>query len=213
HLPSRDAIGWSRYMNQSMHLTSRGWAYLLVGLLIVVAVAAGVAAPGLLQGQKPAGSSPTVEQPKSEAELAPTSLTAGQYKSLGIHSEPAKTLPVQQSLKLHGFVTARPGCEVLVTAPVAGYVRAPAAAEDFPITGRTARAGQIMLLLEPVLSPVDRSTLSSTLVQLQTLRRGYEGEVAKARDSVSAAKSEHKRLTELVASKLHGEQNLEAAPL
>ena len=150
-------------------------------------------------------------KPKSEADLVRTTLSARQIKSLDIRSAPAKTAEVQEQLQIHGFVMARPGSEVVLTAPVAGYVRAPTTAEDLPVPGRTVQADAELFRLEPVLSPVEKTQYASTMVQLYTLRRGIEGELAKARDSVKVSKLDTKRIAGLVKDKLRGEQDLEQA--
>jgi multidrug efflux pump subunit AcrA (membrane-fusion protein) len=150
-------------------------------------------------------------KPKTEADLVRLRLTRREVKSLDVRSAPATMAKVQEQLKIHGFVMARPGSEVVLTAPVAGYVRAPTTPENLPVPGRTVQEKAELFRLEPVLSPVEKTQYASTLVQLYTLRRGIEGELAKARDSVDVSKLETKRMTGLVKDKLRGEQDLEQA--
>src|SRR5262245_58113499 len=142
---------------------------------------------GLLRADKPASSAqPAAEKPKTEADLARVVLTDEQRQSPAIRSAPARTEPVQQALAVHGFILAPPGQEALVAAPVAGHIRALAAPGQFPVPGATVRSGEALFVLEPVLSPLDRAQLQMTLVQLAALRRGIEGELAKARETASA---------------------------
>ena len=150
-------------------------------------------------------------KPTTEADLVRIKLYLPEVKSLDVRSAPTTTAEVQERLKIHGFVMARPGSEVVLTAPVAGYVRAPTDPENLPVPGRTAREKTELFRLEPVLSPVEKTQYASTLVQLYTLRRGIEGELAKARDSVAVSKLETKRMAELVKEKLRGEQDMEQA--
>src|SRR5262249_33667347 len=77
----------------------------------------------------PAASPPpaAAEKPKVESELGRTTLSQEAARSLGIRSEPARNETIQAYLALTGWVMAKPGNEVTLTAPVAGYVREPAA--------------------------------------------------------------------------------------
>ncbi len=163
--------------------------------------------------KKAAGTSTpaTGAKPKTEADLVRIELTAKEVKSLDVRSAPATSAKVQERLKIHGFVMAQPGREVVLTAPVAGYIRAPVPAENLPVPGRTARRDAELFRLEPVLSPVEKTQYASTLVQLYTLRRGIEGELAKARESVKVGEKEKTRMTGLVREKLRSDQDLEQA--
>jgi multidrug efflux pump subunit AcrA (membrane-fusion protein) len=186
------------------------WPALLVAGLAGVVYA--LLPDGLLRADKPAAkSAPAAEKPKAEAELARVTLTEEQHASLKLRSEPARTAPVQQALSVHGFIMAPPGQEALVAAPVSGHVRASGGRATFPVPGASVTAEQELFVLEPVLSPLDRAQLQMTIVQLQTLRRGVEGELAKAREAVTAAAAEYRRLTGLVKEKLRGAQDLEQA--
>src|SRR5262245_34392367 len=87
---------------------------------------AGLAGLGALAWPRKSSDTPppaVVEKPKSELDLARTTLTDTQRDSLGVRTEPVKRLAVQQTLKLHGFIIAKPGSEGVVSAPVNGYVR------------------------------------------------------------------------------------------
>ena len=196
-------------MNQRQPFSSFFWWGLLSGLALGGSVVWAWLAFNPIKA--PAAVANTVEKPKSEADLALTSLTDEQYGSLRIRSEAAQTLPVQQHLKLHGWIMAPPGREAVVAAPVAGYVRSPGGNATFLAPLQTVRQGQALFLLEPVPSPVEQAQMKATVVQMQSLRRSIEGELAKARDSVALARSEQKRIGELVAGKLRGEQDLEQA--
>jgi hypothetical protein len=99
---------------------------------------------------------PAAEKPKAESDLSHTTLSAEAVRSLGIRSEPIRTQPVQEHTQLTGWVMAKQGHEVTVTAPVAGYVREPADAKGCPVPGVAVSQGQQLLSLEPVLSPVEQ---------------------------------------------------------
>src|SRR5436190_13028922 len=183
----------------------------LVGTGLLLAGLAGLAALAW-PWHSPGAATPAaaVEKPKSELDLARTTLTDTQRTSLGVRTAPVKLVAVQQSLKLHGFIIAKPGSEVVVSAPVGGYVRL-ADKGHVPVPGGTVKGGQVLFTVEPVLAPVERAQFNNTMVQLLTLRRTFEGELAKARESEKAAKAEHTRTEGLVKSKLRGQQDLEQA--
>jgi RND family efflux transporter MFP subunit len=151
----------------------------------------------------PPAAAPAVEKPKPEADLARTTVSTAMASSLGVRTEPVRTGPVQEHLTLTGWVMARPGNEVTVTAPLAGYVRA-ANGRGVPVAGLAVAAGQELVQLEPVLAPLEQ-------VQLAALKRGYESELTKAREAVAVAQSEYDRVKDLVLQKLRGQQDLEQA--
>lgn len=97
---------------------------------------------------------PAAEKPKSESDLAHTTLSADAAKSLKIRVEPARRREVQGHVARTGWVMARQGNEVTVTAPVAGYVLDPAAGRC-PAAGTAVTKGQELARLKPVLSPVE----------------------------------------------------------
>src|SRR5262245_61074058 len=144
------------------------------------------------------------EKPKPEADLAQTTLSRDAAEKLGVRSAPARVEEVQEHARWTGFVQARQGSEVILTAPVAGYVRPPANPADAPISGIAVKAGQELFRLEPVLSPVEQ-------IQLAALKRGVEGELTKAKASVAAAQSELERIEGLHTQGLRGQQDVEQA--
>lgn len=196
-------------MNQRQAFSSFFWWGLLSGLALGGSIVWTWHA--FLPATAPAAVRPAGEKPKSEADLARTSLTDGQYDSLRIQSQPVKTVPVQQHLKLQGWIMAPQGGETVVSAPVSGYVRSPTQGGAFLAPLQSVRQAQALFVLEPVPTPVEQAQLKTTMVQIQSMRRNIEGELAKARDSVTLARSEQKRAEDLVASKLRGEQDLEQA--
>src|SRR5262245_2938498 len=132
---------------------------------------------------------PAVEKPKTEGDLARTTLAPAAFQSLRIRTEPVRNEQVQEHARLTGWVMARPGCEVTVTAPVAGYIRASnrEGRSSVPIPGLGVGRGEELLSLEPVLAPVEQ-------IQLAALKRGVENELAKAQESITAAESELQRV-------------------
>lgn len=149
---------------------------------------------------------PPVEKPKVESDLSKTTLSGAAFRSLGIRCEPARVELVREHARLTGWVMVRPGDEVTVTAPVAGYVREanPAGKTRVPIPGLPIEQGTALLSLEPVLSPVEQ-------LQLATLKRGVENELNKAQESITAAESELQRVEGLHRQGLRGQQDVEQA--
>jgi cobalt-zinc-cadmium efflux system membrane fusion protein len=169
----------------------------LAAPVLLTALAAGC-------GPGPAKPPAAVEKPKVEADLGRTTLSAPAARSLKIHSEPLHSQHVQEQTQLTGWVMACQGHEVTITAPVAGYVREPSKAADAPVAGLPVQKDQELFLIEPVLSPLEQ-------IQLSALLRGVENELAKARESETAAEKEWLRVKDLYAQKLRGEQDLEQA--
>src|SRR5262245_3356996 len=96
------------------------------------------------------------EKPKVESDLARPTLSSAAYKSLGIVSQAVKNQQVQEQLPLTGWIMAKQGNEVTITAPVAGYVRA---ASAIPVAGLSVPQGQELFTLEPVLTPIEQIQL------------------------------------------------------
>src|SRR5581483_2687157 len=91
----------------------------------LLAVACLLLATGCNRPAAPSGA-PSSEKPRAEADLSRTSITAAARDSLGIQTKPVRVETVQEHRTLSGWVMPRPGSEVTITAPVGGYVRAPA---------------------------------------------------------------------------------------
>lgn len=150
---------------------------------------------------QPAPAAPVAEKPKVESELARTTLSAKAYQSLGIGTQPARNEPVQEYARMTGWVMVRQGNEVTITAPVAGFVR-PMSGQGVPVAGLPVRRDQELLAVEPVLSPVEQ-------IQMASLKRGVENELAKAKANLAVAESELQRVTDLHKQGLRGQQELD----
>ncbi len=127
-----------------------------IGYLIAACV---IAATGIAIGRAtapttvPAHPKPAiVAAPVSEASLTTVTLTGEAVRRLGIVVVSVENRPVSATRAVGGELVAPPGRAVLVTAPVAGTLRAAATA---PQPGTRVRAGQVLFYLVP-LAPVDR---------------------------------------------------------
>src|SRR4029079_6072675 len=98
-------------------------------------------------------------------------------------------------------IMARPGNEVVLTAPTAGYVHFPKGRQA-PIAGETVRANQALLQLDPVLSPVEA-------LQVASLKRSTESDLIKAETTLKNAEIEFKRAQDV--QKVRSKQEFEQA--
>lgn len=157
-------------------------------------------------GQRPPSAPPPgrEEKKKVESELAYITLSKKAHTALGIQSQAIEPREVQERMTLTGWIMAKPGHEVIVTAPAAGYVRRAKNQARVPIAGDRVEPEQELLVLEPVLSPVEQ-------IQLASLKRGVESELAKAKTTLQTATAEHQRIRELHAQNLRSLQDLEQA--
>ncbi len=163
---------------------------LALGLLIVAGC-----------GRAPAPTPPAGEKPKTESDLSKTTLSHEARNSLGIRTEPARLESVQESRERTGWVVPKQGDDVTLTAPVPGIIRQ----GKVPLVpGAEVEKGQELFELEPVVPPLEQ-------VQLASLKRGIENDIAKARESFRAATSEYTRIKDLHEQKLRGQQDLEQA--
>lgn len=153
------------------------------------------------------GSTPApapAEKPRAEGDLARTTLAPEAVKSLRIKTAPIASEKVRDHLSLTGWIMAKPGQEVVLTAPVAGYVGRPAAPASLPFPGQKVEEGQELLSMQPVLSPLEQ-------LQLVSLQRVVQNDLAKAKESVTVADAELKRVTDLHKQGLRGTQDVEQA--
>jgi hypothetical protein len=158
---------------------------------------------GCNPGSKPAD--PPAEKPHVEADLARTTLSERAATSLDIHSEPLRPTSVRQYLPLPGWLAVKQGNEVTLTAPVAGYVRAPTSKKGrLPIAGLPVHKEDELFRIEPVLSPLEQ-------IQLASLKRSVRNEMNKAVESVKMAQLEFERVRGLKEQGLRQKQDLEQA--
>ena len=73
-----------------------------------------------------------------------------------------------------------------------------------PIAGETVKAGQELLQLDPVLSPVEQ-------IQVDSLKRSIESDLAKAETTLKTAESEFQRISDLFKQNIRSKQEFEQA--
>src|SRR4051794_36074972 len=90
-------------------------------------------------GCKPDSKAPVAggmaEKPKVESELAVTTLSRKAVEALEIKTEKVTMQDIDECLSLTGWIMARPGQEVTLTAPVAGIVSFDSM-DKVPVAGR-----------------------------------------------------------------------------
>jgi RND family efflux transporter MFP subunit len=154
----------------------------------------------------PAPSAPAAEKPKAESILAQTTISRAAQKSLGLQTTPVRVETVQEQRTLTGWIMVRPGAEVIVNAPVGGYLQAPTPPAVLPVPGLPVREGQELFRLEPVLTAVEQN-------QLTTQHRGFVRDLNTALETAKVADNELKRVEKLFKEQLRGLRDLEQARL
>jgi RND family efflux transporter MFP subunit len=155
---------------------------------------------GCTNSTKPAAA--PAEKVKVEADLAFTNLTKEAYVRLKIKTQKTTVTEVNERLALTGWIMAKPGNEVTLTAPTAGYVHFPK--NHAPIAGEAVEAKDELLTLDPVLSPVEK-------IQVAALKISIESDLVKAQTTLRNAEIELDRTAKLVKAKAKNQQELEKA--
>ncbi len=152
-------------------------------------------------GTTPPPASSTSEKPKAEADLAFATITKKAFAALQIRVEPVVLREVHEQQTYTGWIMAKPGQEVVLTAPVAGQVHFGA---RVPIAGEKVEAKHELLQMEPVLSPVEQ-------IQVSSLKRGIESELTKAKTTLKTAEADFQRVGDLAKQSLRSQQEVELA--
>ncbi len=150
----------------------------------------------------PTKPAPAAEKPKVESELAFTNLSKAAYVRLDIQTQKLMVAEEQERLALTGWIMAKPGHEVTMTAPTAGYVHFKS--QKAPIAGKPVEKKQELLELEPVHSPVEK-------IQIAALERSIKSDLVKAQTTLVNAEREFKRIAELFKQNLKSKQEYEQA--
>src|SRR5436190_1201607 len=77
---------------------------------------------GCTGGSGKSSSATTSEKPKAEGDLVFSTLSKKRAEALKIETQPVVLKEVKEQLAVTGWVMAKPGHEVTLTAPTAGYV-------------------------------------------------------------------------------------------
>ncbi len=158
---------------------------------------------GCQTGAQPPKASVAAEKPRSEDDLSRTSISKKAFVALAIKTAAPRIVDTHERLTLTGWIMAKPGNEITLTAPASGYVSV-TAERGLPIPGSHVDLGDKLLYIEPVLSPVEQ-------IQVATLKRGIEGEFKKAQASLKNAESEYNLFADLFKQKLRSRQEFELA--
>lgn len=145
------------------------------------------------KAEKPAVAA-KVKNPVTEASLTTVTLSPDAVRRLGIATAPVESLTAQPTRTVGGEVMVPPGLSLVVSAPVAGRVIAPASGALLPAGARVSR-GAVLLRLAPL--PPDFA------------QAGRDQEVAAAR--LRQAQAEAARMARLFAERLVSARDNERA--
>jgi biotin carboxyl carrier protein len=170
---------------------------LLTGIVSTALVAGAIGAAWWIVNGKPKeqakastpGIPATVSKALKEDQIATVTLTAEADAKLGVRLAPVTRKPMPRKRVFGGEIVVPPGRSVIVSAPLAGTLKAGAV----PSAGQAVTAGKPVLQLVPVLDPVGRANLTASRVDA-------EGQVKTADETLKAAEITYKRAKELQAS-------------
>jgi cobalt-zinc-cadmium efflux system membrane fusion protein len=175
---------------------------------------------GCKQGTKPASKKTepaAVAHHVTEDSLNTITLTEQAEQRLGIQLANVQLLDVRQKRTLGGEVVIPPGQTVVVSAPVAGTLSAPANGET-PAPGSVLSAGQAIYRFAPLLSaerdvltPAERVGVAQTRADVATAKMEAERLIESAKLEVEAAQLAYDRAAHLLEIKAGSRQTVEEA--
>jgi RND family efflux transporter MFP subunit len=159
----------------------------------------------------------TVQKIPLETEIARITLSQQASDRLGITLATVEKQPVQRRRVLGGEAMIPSGKSIIVSAPVAGTIAAPATG-DIPLPGHAVQAGDPVLALKPLLSPeryvptpaerVQMANARATLLSALTLA---QGNVDRGQAEVNAAVIALDRAKQLFADKAGSQKAVDDA--
>lgn len=126
----------------------------------------------------------TVPKSFKEDQAAVVVLTADSESKLALKFAPVERKPMPRKRAFGGEVTVPPGRSVIVSAPLAGTLKAGAA----PVAGQAVTAGKPVLQLVPLLDPVGRANLTAARVDADGQVRTADEQLKLARITLARAK-------------------------
>ncbi|VTR92945.1 RND family efflux transporter, MFP subunit OS=Singulisphaera acidiphila (strain ATCC BAA-1392 / DSM 18658 / VKM B-2454 / MOB10) GN=Sinac_0166 PE=4 SV=1: HlyD_3 [Gemmata massiliana] len=126
----------------------------------------------------------TVPKPFKEDQAATVVLTADAEAKLALRTAPVTRASVPRARVFGGEVVVPPGRSILVSAPLAGTLKAGTA----PVPGQLVRAGKPVLQLVPVLDPVGRANLTAARVDADGQVKTADEQLKLARITLGRAK-------------------------
>lgn len=171
--------------------------YGFVLLWLVIGLAACVT-PKAAENKPAAVAAAKVEHPVKEADLATIKLTPQAEQRLGIETSAVERRLIGRTRSYSGEVVIPTDRTMIVTAPLAGTLSAPANATSLAV-GAWVRQGQILFYLTPYLAPE------------RDLHPQLERDVASATEKLNAAKLRYDRAQQLLAGQAGSVKNVEQA--
>lgn len=159
----------------------------------------------------------TVAHHVTEDSLNTITLTEKAEQRLGIQLAAVQLLDVRQKRTVGGEIVVPPGQTVIVSAPLAGTLSAPADGE-IPAPGSTLSAGQAIFRFAPLLSPerdvltpAERVGVAQTRADVATAQMEAERLVESAKLDVEAAQLAYDRAAHLLEIKAGSQRSVEEA--
>ncbi|MFO0844603.1 MAG: efflux RND transporter periplasmic adaptor subunit [Gemmataceae bacterium] len=165
-------------------------------LTLAVASAVGAGSWWLIT-HRPAGATP--DKPASpagvgklvkEEDLNTVTLTDDAERRIGLAVAPVVKKATRRARVYGGEVTVPAGRAILVAAPLAGTLKAPAGGEMK--AGQAVKAGKPVFHLTPLLTPDGRATLSASLAEAEGLVNNAKTQVTLTKIAFDRAKRVHK---------------------
>ncbi len=159
-----------------------------------------VAAPREQAKPSTPGVPATIAKPFKEDQVATVVLTADADAKLAIRLAPVVRKPMPRKRVFGGEVVVPPGRSLIVSAPLAGTLKAGAALTP----GQVVKAGKPVLHLAPLLDPVGRANLTASRVTA-------EGQVKTADEQLKLARITFDRAKELLVGGGGKQSDVDAA--
>ncbi|MBA4066130.1 MAG: hypothetical protein C0501_20915 [Isosphaera sp.] len=166
----------------------------VVSAVLTLALAAAVAAgawwlvtnkPAVTPADKPTPAA-TVARVVKEDDLNTVVLTAEGEKRIGLRLSEVRTKAVRRVRVYGGEATVPAGRTILVTAPLAGTLKAPVG--GVPAAGSSVKTGRAVFQLQPLLTPDGQATLAAALADAEGQVNNAKAQAALTRIALDRAR-------------------------
>jgi RND family efflux transporter MFP subunit len=164
----------------------------IIGGLVLVLACGGMAWVAVHLGPSKSGDAAAkpeppakVTKPAKEADLNTIVLTEEAEKHLALKTGKVARQKVDRARTFGGEVAACPGRTVVVSAPLAGTIKAPA--KGVPVPGKTIDKGTPVFLLVPLLTAEARASLANTFLEADGLVNSAEEQLELAKKVLARA--------------------------
>jgi cobalt-zinc-cadmium efflux system membrane fusion protein len=171
---------------------TRATCFVLGAFVVGICVAAWLFATGkpLTGKPKETSSAAHVAHKVTEDEMGQIVLSAEAETRLGLVTAPVERKPVRQLRVYGGEVIVPIGRTILVAAPLAGILRAPAAGA--PAAGRKVTKGEHLFYLVPILSPDGKTTFAAAREDAEGQRNNAQTQLEMSKLALARAERLYK---------------------